>query len=109
MNQQNNSKKSFGFNNTDPVRNSSVFLPHIPGKNYENPNSFDDVSIYDTILFDDMAPSDGDNFCYNLADYEAEYKSFETAAAENAATDTASENSADTDSVASSLSAHTAS
>ncbi|OMJ11253.1 hypothetical protein AYI69_g9897 [Smittium culicis] len=92
MADKNNSKKSFGFKNIEPARNSSVFLPHVPGKNYENPRSFEDVNIYDTILFDDMAPSDGDDFCYNVADYEAEYRTFETAAAENAATDTAAEN-----------------
>ncbi|OMJ07277.1 hypothetical protein AYI69_g11508 [Smittium culicis] len=91
MADKNNSKKSYGFKNIEPARNSSVFLPHVPGKNYENPRSFDDVTIYETILFDDMAPSDGDDFCYNVADYEAEYVSFETAAAENAATDTAAE------------------
>ncbi|OMJ26737.1 hypothetical protein AYI69_g3851 [Smittium culicis] len=94
MADKNNSKKSHGFKNIEPARNSSVFLPHVPGKNYENPRSFDDVTIYETILFDDMAPSDGDDFCYNVADYDAEYVSFETVAAENAATDTAAENAA---------------
>ncbi|OMJ10826.1 hypothetical protein AYI69_g10089 [Smittium culicis] len=91
MNEKNHSKKSFGFNNTDPVRNSSVFLPHIPGKNYENPKSFDDVSIFDTLIFDESEPSDEEVFCYNVADYESDYESDPTSVA-----NTASEISADT-------------
>ncbi|OMJ10325.1 hypothetical protein AYI69_g10294 [Smittium culicis] len=114
MNEKNNSKRSYGFNNTEPVRNSSVFLPHIPGKNYENPNSFDDVSLFDTLLFEDLEPSDEEVFCYNEADYEADYESAPTFAADTeieisadstaiTATDTVSETAAnkaaDTDTV----------
>ncbi|OMJ26898.1 hypothetical protein AYI69_g3685 [Smittium culicis] len=114
MTEKNNSKRSYGFNNTEPVRNSSVFLPHIPGKNYENPNSFDDVSLFDTLLFEDFEPSDEEVFCYNVADYESDYESAPTSAADTeieistdstaiTATDTVSETAAnkaaDTDTV----------
>ncbi|OMJ25025.1 hypothetical protein AYI70_g1182 [Smittium culicis] len=82
--------KSFGFKNVEPARNSSVFLPHIPGKNYEKPGSFDDVSIFDTLLFDDPASSDGDEFCFNVADDESDFESVPAASTDTAASETAS-------------------
>ncbi|OMJ08335.1 hypothetical protein AYI70_g11608, partial [Smittium culicis] len=58
MNDKNNKKGSFDFNNIDPARNSTVFLPHIPGKNYENLSSFDEISIFGSEQLDDAILSD---------------------------------------------------
>ncbi|OMJ11285.1 hypothetical protein AYI69_g9884 [Smittium culicis] len=100
MSDKNLSKKSYGFKNVEPARNSTVFLPHIPGKNFDKPCSYDDVSIYDTILFDDMDPSDGDEFCYNVAEYEADFESVPTALTGSASAETETETASQTAAVA---------
>ncbi|OMJ23763.1 hypothetical protein AYI70_g2037, partial [Smittium culicis] len=58
MADNNKSKRVYGFNNIEPARNSTVFLPHIPGKNYENLSSFDEISIFGSEQLDDAILSD---------------------------------------------------
>ncbi|OMJ17794.1 hypothetical protein AYI70_g5740, partial [Smittium culicis] len=65
-----NCKKSFGFKNIEPARNSTVFLPHIPGKNYENPSEIDEMDLFGSGTFDDAVLSD--EFTYEVSDFEDE-------------------------------------
>ncbi|OMJ09586.1 hypothetical protein AYI70_g10842 [Smittium culicis] len=88
--------KSFGFNNIEPARNSTVFLPHIPGKNYENPSEIDEMTLFGSGTFDDAVLSD--KFTY-------EFASAESASAVSASAVSASASSA----IASSSSASSAS
>ncbi|OMJ16157.1 hypothetical protein AYI70_g6782, partial [Smittium culicis] len=77
MNDKNNKKISFGYKNSAPARNSTVFLPHIPGKNYENPSEIDDISFFESESFDDCILSD--EFTYDVSDCEEELETVPTA------------------------------
>ncbi|OMJ08712.1 hypothetical protein AYI70_g11361 [Smittium culicis] len=103
MTDKKNCDKSFGYKNIEPARNSSIFLPNIPGKNYEDLSLFDEISIFGSGIFDDSYPSDRDEFIYDELDYEdgfeaipeAESTSSDNNIANTVADSTATENIAD--------------
>ncbi|OMJ26689.1 hypothetical protein AYI69_g3901 [Smittium culicis] len=120
MTDKKNLDKSFGYKNIEPARNSSIFLPNIPGKNYENLSLFDEISIFGSDVFDDSFPIDRDEFIYDELDYEDNFESIPEAESNNSdknianivVDSTATDNTADhieVEIVESMTSAHTAS